>query len=870
MSEPPQHIGPYRVLERLGRGGMGEVFLAYDERLDRRVAIKRIRPDAGTSVERRERFRREARVSARLNHPAVIQIHDILSEGDLEYIVMEYVEGTDLHALLSRGPLGVPQVLVLARQLADGLDAAHRQGIVHRDFKAENVLVTAAGQAKIADFGIAKQLLAENDESLTRGNVVLGTYRTMSPEQARGEAVDHRTDLFSFGVLLYEALTGRSPFTAENALATLNRVIHFRQEPVSALRPEVPAELSALVDALLEKEPALRPQSAAQVRRELEMMEPATVDGTETYAEPVTFHLPAPRSGSGSRASRSKPGASSPPPHDSALTTLKTRPRLLGWIAAAAVVLALAGGGYLFLRRPAEPLAVAVLPPEVEAPPGAGDFGLLAAGVQAALLRGLIGLQGISPKSADEVRGVTGSPVAVARAVAADEVVRSRLVCRPEACRVSLNRLRGADATVLWAQSFELPTDDFHLVVNAVSGQIQQAYSGHRPRPGGAEVEVSSEDLKTFLELRRRFDARAGVDLDALLQQLADLRRSAPRFLDAYLLEADVARHRYNDSRDPQDLRHAVDLIQQARNLAPENPQPLLLLVNVALDGQELAQAEKALQDLEELIPGDVDLLNRRALLLRKQGRLPEAIALMRSAVRRQPSWKRLLTLARMEQQDGQVAAARKDLETLLERSPGNFEALNQLAQIELTSGSLERAAELYDRLVRDSPGSVQLSNLGVVYLLLGRYREADAAFQRVVTQDAKNPFYLLNLADAHFLTGRREEAKTLYGEVVRLIDAGSGAQSPQALSVKAQALAHLGRSLPAVTAAQEASRRAPDDPGVAFETSLVYALLGEDASALVNAGKALKLGYDPRFFHLPWFDAVRARPDFQSLLQAR
>jgi serine/threonine-protein kinase len=458
----------------------------------------------------------------------------------------------------------------------------------------------------------------------------------------------------------------------------------------------------------------------------------------------------------------------------------------------------------------------------------------------------------------------------VARAVAADEVVRSRLVCRPEACRVSLNRLRGADATVLWAQSFELPTDDFHLVVNAVSGQIQQAYSGHRPRPGGAEVEVSSEDLKTFLELRRRFDARAGVDLDALLQQLADLRRSAPRFLDAYLLEADVARHRYNDSRDPQDLRHAVDLIQQARNLAPENPQPLLLLVNVALDGQELAQAEKALQDLEELIPGDVDLLNRRALLLRKQGRLPEAIALMRSAVRRQPSWKRLLTLARMEQQDGQVAAARKDLETLLERSPGNFEALNQLAQIELTSGSLERAAELYDRLVRDSPGSVQLSNLGVVYLLLGRYREADAAFQRVVTQDAKNPFYLLNLADAHFLTGRREEAKTLYGEVVRLIDAGSGAQSPQALSVKAQALAHLGRSLPAVTAAQEASRRAPDDPGVAFETSLVYALLGEDASALVNAGKALKLGYDPRFFHLPWFDAVRARPDFQSLLQAR
>jgi eukaryotic-like serine/threonine-protein kinase len=875
--QTPQTIGPYRVLEQLGRGGMGEVFLAYDDRLDRRVAVKRIRPDAGTSPERRERFRREARVSARLNHPAIVQIYDIVTEGDLEHIVMEHVEGADLHKILARGPLEVPQVMRLARQLADGLDAAHRQGIVHRDFKAENVLVTTTGQAKIADFGIAKQLLAradEAEESLTGGNVVLGTYRTMSPEQARGEPVDHRTDLFALGVLLYEALTGRSPFAAENALTTLGRVIHLRQEPVRSLRPGVPEALSALVDDLLQKEPALRPQSAAQVRRELEAMEPATASGgTETMAEPGLI----PSNLIPSKLIRSKPGISStpsfpslpsmPPPRDSALTTLKARPRLTWWLAAAAVAALALTGGYLTLGRPEEPLSVAVLPSEVSAPAGAGDFDLLASGVQAALLRGLIGLRGISPKAADEVRSVPGSPAQVARAVAADEVITSRLACRPEACRVSLNRLRGDDGTVLWAESFELPTDDFHLLANAVTGQVQRAYPDHRPRSGSSELEVSSEDLKTFLELRRRFDARAGADFDALLAQLADLRRRSPRFLDAYLLEADIVRHRFNDSRDPQDLRHAVELVRQAHLLAPENPQPLLVLVNVSLDGQELAQAEEALRDLEELIPGDVELLHRRAQLLRQQGRLPEAIELMRAAVRRQPSWKRLLTLARMEQQGGQIAEARKNLELLLERSPGNFEALNQLAQIELTSGSLERAAELYARLVRDSPGSVQRSNLGVAYLLLGRYAEAADSFESVAAQETKNPFYTLNLADARFLTGRREEARALYQKVVDLIAAGSGT-SPQLLSVKAQALAHLGQSLPAVTAAQEASRRAPDDAAVAFETSLVYALLGEDTSALVNAGKALELGYDPRFFNLPWFDAVRARPDFQSLLR--
>jgi serine/threonine-protein kinase len=224
MSEIPQKIGPYRVLQRLGAGGMGEVFLAHDERLDRRVAVKRIRPDAKISPDQRERFRREARVAARLNHPAIVQVYDILAEGDVEHIVMEYVEGASLRDLASQGPLDLDLTLRLAREIADGLDAAHHEGIVHRDLKTENVLVTRTGHAKISDFGIAKRLLAGPPEpELTGADMVVGTYRVMSPEQARGEAVDHRSDLFSFGILLYEILTGRSPFTAENALATLSR-----------------------------------------------------------------------------------------------------------------------------------------------------------------------------------------------------------------------------------------------------------------------------------------------------------------------------------------------------------------------------------------------------------------------------------------------------------------------------------------------------------------------------------------------------------------------------------------------------------------------------------------------------------------------
>src|SRR5215218_5147420 len=281
MPELLGKIGPYELLRRLGAGGMGEVFLAYDERLDRQVAIKRIRSDKSATSERRERFRREARVAARLNHPAIVQVYDVLAEGDVDSIVMEAVEGTDLRTLIAGRPLPLEAAIVIARDVADGLAEAHRQGIVHRDLKSENVLVTPAGRAKITDFGIAKRLLAEKTEdSLTANGHVMGTYRAMSPEQARGEEVDHRSDLFSFGILLYEMLTGRSPFAAENELAMLHRIVHDRQAPVREVHPAVPEELSLLVDHLLEKDPRLRPRSAGELGRELAPMATATATAT--------------------------------------------------------------------------------------------------------------------------------------------------------------------------------------------------------------------------------------------------------------------------------------------------------------------------------------------------------------------------------------------------------------------------------------------------------------------------------------------------------------------------------------------------------------------------------------------------------------
>ena len=252
MPTLPIKLGPYQLERALGRGGMGIVYEAYDERLERRVAVKRLLTD---DPEQRERLRREARTTAQLAHPAIVQIFDLIEDGDNDWIVMERVEGTPLSRVAEDGPLGVDSVLKYAHQIAEGLAAAHGLGIVHRDLKTENVMILPDGRVKILDFGIAKRLkVGETGErTLSIQGQVMGTTRAMAPEQARGMKVGPRSDLFSFGVLLYEILTGVSPFRAASPMDTLARVITHQPKPIEELNNDVPAELAALVERLLRK-----------------------------------------------------------------------------------------------------------------------------------------------------------------------------------------------------------------------------------------------------------------------------------------------------------------------------------------------------------------------------------------------------------------------------------------------------------------------------------------------------------------------------------------------------------------------------------------------------------------------------------------
>lgn len=294
-----ESMGAYRLVAPLGKGGMGEVFLAWDERLKRNVAIKRIRADRTSDDSSRGRFRREARAVAKLSHPAIVQVFDVLESDAGDAIVMEYVEGRSLVQAITAGDLDLPTIVRLAGEITAGLGEAHGKGLAHRDLKPENVMLTAGprARAKILDFGLARALFKDAltnhpEDSLTASGAVVGTAYAMSPEQAYGRPVDHRGDLFALGNLLYMMLTGVAPFRGESFLDTLRKVASWAPEPVSTLRPDVPEALSDLTARLLAKNPLERPQNATLVEAELHKIGRALEDGSPSTARPAAELLP--------------------------------------------------------------------------------------------------------------------------------------------------------------------------------------------------------------------------------------------------------------------------------------------------------------------------------------------------------------------------------------------------------------------------------------------------------------------------------------------------------------------------------------------------------------------------------------------------
>jgi TolB-like protein/Tfp pilus assembly protein PilF/predicted Ser/Thr protein kinase len=279
-----QQVSHYRVLGKLGGGGMGVVYEAEDLKLGRHVALKFIPENLAGDPKSLERFAREARAASLLNHPNICTIHSIEDNHGHPFIVMEKLEGESLKQRIAGHPMSVEKVLEVGVQVADALIASHVKGIVHRDIKPANIYLTPSGQVKVLDFGLAKLVHnvvtdEEGDQSLTAVGVIPGTAVYMSPEQARSETVDARSDLFSFGVVLYEMTTGKKPFSGANSLVTLDAVLHAKPAPPRDLNPNIPVELEGIIGKAMEKDRNRRYQSAAEIRSDLALLKKEAESG---------------------------------------------------------------------------------------------------------------------------------------------------------------------------------------------------------------------------------------------------------------------------------------------------------------------------------------------------------------------------------------------------------------------------------------------------------------------------------------------------------------------------------------------------------------------------------------------------------------
>ena len=473
----------YRVLKILGQGGMGVVYEAEDTRLGRHVALKFV-AEKVLVPETVERFQREARAASHLNHPSICTVHDVGEEGGFHFIAMELLEGTTLERLLTQGPLPLERLLPLAIQIADGLDAAHSRGVVHRDIKPANIFVTSSGRAKIMDFGLAKflqppagSLVVPSDSQTTAAHLTMpgdpvGTVAFMSPEQARGKELDARTDLFSFGTLLYAMAVGDIPFRGETAAVILSGILERPPMPPRQINPGLPDKLQDIILKALEKDRDDRYQSARDMLVDLRRLLRDLSGGSATVTSESLTALPPGSLSSSASLTRApaKTGAR----------------RARRWILAAAAGVALAAAGFALwrlagsrARLPASPAAaaeiksLAVLPLENLSHDPAQDY--FADGMTDELiakLSNISALRVISRTSAMHYKGLKKSLPEIARELDVDAVVEGSVLRSNDRVRINARLIMVPSERQMWADGYERDLRDVLALQSDVAGAI--------------------------------------------------------------------------------------------------------------------------------------------------------------------------------------------------------------------------------------------------------------------------------------------------------------------------------------------------------------------------------------------------------------
>jgi serine/threonine-protein kinase len=761
-------LGNYRILEKIGAGGQGTVYKATDTKLGRAVVIKVLPPELTVKEANLKRFEREARLASALDHPNICTIFDLNDIEGVHFIAMQYVEGKNVRELVNGRPLDLRSALSIAIQVADALDAAHARGIIHRDIKAGNVMVTPSGQAKILDFGLAKLMDAQgagpggiHHTDLTELGIPYGTATYAAPEQARGDKVDARADIFSTGVLLYEMLTGTWPFQGKTSVDVRHAVLHNEPRPLHEARPGgAPPQLQLILDRTLAKDPRQRYQKVGDLRDDLRVVLREVESGGAQGFAPITHVAPRHLSGTGrmgralrwlrgvtgDRTAQQRGSTSDRPAHDTPATSLSDRERK----------------------------SVAILPfKNLSNDPQSSfyEFSLADAVItELARVRSLV----VRPSSEIvKYQGLQVDPRQAGREMSVAAVLSAGFLRAGDRIRVTAQLVDVDSGDLLWSDKIDADATDIINVQDTITQEICE----------GLRLELTSDE-KVWLEQQKTANAEAyeeylrGRDCMGRYVYHTIARKDVDEAIEhferaAYLdssfalahsaLGAAYANRVMKGFGEPGDHAQAAAAFEQALAIDPHLLEPRMHMVFIYMARGEKAQARRTADQLKQEAPNDVGVHFARGVLARLDGDYDKSLRSFDRMLRLNPAERVVVSYnrARLLTYQGRYEEALAELDLGAAMEPDHPLIRTFRARALYYRGEPVKAAEILEQVLEQQP---QLDGIRPIYATflsaLGWHDEARAQITDEVIKTADTDHDVAYwLASAYAMEGERDAA---------------------------------------------------------------------------------------------------------------